>query len=275
MVDLKDISIITHIRIDNDDRLENIRLRNEIMLSLSVNAEIIIVEDDRHPKLEDEFKGNSSIKYLKFHNEGNYNKNKAYNIGGLSTDRKYLVFLDADCIIHPRFFKGVTSDPTGIEDMMLYPYNRYALYLNPNAKIALQRNISYDTLTKFTPKIELKHGLMSKYGHLFGDCPGGAFMMTRDFFSKINGFNPNFTGWGYEDTAFLTRIRRLEYKVGLIGGPDAIMFHLHHGDVSRGEVATRRVLTSKSHNNRALYKSVNNMTKDQAEKYSNTWSLYD
>jgi len=145
--------------------------------------------------------------------------------------------------------------------------------MTPTAKARFKSDFRYEKLESFIPKGILHHGMINGDGHLFGNCPGGSFFMTKNFFNKVNGFNPNFKGWGYEDTAFLTRVQRLGHYVGLVNGAQHMIFHMHHGDVSKGEVAARGILNKQSHNNRNIYNKVNKMTKPQAEAFSKTWTL--
>lgn len=273
MIDLKDISIITHIRLDNKDRLENLILRNRMLKSLSKNAQYIIVEDDSEEKLKSEMEIEDDYGFIE--NHASHVKNSAYNMGASMSDRKYMIFLDADCIIHPKIFKQLTKSNSSIFDGLVYPYNRYALYMSPSSKMLLKKNFSYDTLDRIRPKGVIAHGMNGECGHLYANCPGGSFMMTHEVFNKVNGFNPAFRGWGYEDTEFVTRINRLGLPMATVGGDENMMFHLHHGDVSKGDTHARGKFLGMgdTQNNKAIYEKLAAMTKVEAEQYSKGWVL--
>lgn len=273
MIDLKDVSIITHLRLDNKDRLENLLLRNKLIKSLSKNAQFIVVEDDTQEKAVYELDDDDL--YFFYENKGSHRKNTAYNIGAGMSTRKYMIFLDADCIIHPKIFEKLTKQDESIFEGLVYPYNRCALYLSPIGKKIFKETPTYETLTSITPKQKLTHGLQGRYGHLYANCPGGSYMMTHDFFEKVNGYNPNFAGWGYEDTEFLTRTNRLGFEHTKVGGDQNIMFHLHHGDANKSDTAARAkfLSTQDTKNNERIYKEVSKMSKDEAEAYIKSWTL--
>lgn len=274
MIDLSEVSIISHLRLENKDRLDNLILRNKIMKSLSINSQFIIVEDDTTPKLPNNILDGDDI-YHFIENNGSYTKNIAYNKGAELSTRPYMVFLDVDCILHPKLLTGLITHESQLFNGLVFPYNRFALYMTPFSKRLLNANPTYDTLTGFIPPAKLSHGIRSKLGHLFGNCPGGSYMMNQDFFHKVNGFNPNFKGWGYEDTAFLTTIQRLGITVNKVGGSANMMFHLHHGDVNNGEVFARgkHLDTIATQHNKRICDEIEGMTKPEAEEYIKSWTL--
>lgn len=272
MINLKDVSIITHIRLDNKDRLENLILRNKVLKSLSKNAEFIVVEDDIQEKVKCELDDGDLYGFFK--NDKGHMKNHAYNIGASMSTRKYMVFLDADCIIHPKVFKGLVNTDQSTFDGLVYPYNRFALYLTPIAKQMFRQEPTYETLVKMAPTEPFRHGLSGTCGHLYGNCPGGSFMMTHKFFDKVNGFNPEFRGWGYEDTEFLTRIDRLGLTHSHVSGDTNMMFHLHHGETDKSDTAARGKFlgTKDTRNNKRIYEEVAKMSVKEAEAYCKRWT---
>jgi len=163
MIDLKDISIITHIRIDNPDRLENLLLRNKMLKSLSVNGEFIMVEDDNTEKVKQYIP--DDVHYF-YKNSGLHNKNHAYNLGAKIATRDYMVFLDADCIAHPRIWAGLVKNikdgNLDGDNSLIYPYNRCAMYMSPSAKQKLKNNFKYETLeNEIAPPPPLLHGTIN------------------------------------------------------------------------------------------------------------------
>ena len=99
-------------------------------------------------------------------------------------------------------------------------------------------------------------------------------MMTHDFFDTVNGFNPNFRGWGYEDTEFLTRVNRLGFEHTKVEGDDSLMYHLHHGETNMSDTLARQhfLSTKDTKNNERIYKNVATMSKSLAEEYCKTWT---
>ena len=56
---------------------------------------------------------------------------------------------------------------------------------------------------------------------------GGINIMKKENFYKVGGFDPNFQGWGFEDTAFSNM---MEASVGPIGFGSSKLRHLYHAD---------------------------------------------
>jgi predicted glycosyltransferase involved in capsule biosynthesis len=272
MIDLSDVSIITHIRVDVEDRLENLATRNKYLMGLSENAEFILVEDDDTPKVPKELYDNQKYTFIK--NTGGFQKNHSYNVGASMASRKYLVFLDVDCLMHPKNIIKASENGM-LNDGFVYPFNSFALYLNKEAKNIFMGDPTHETVRKLFDNKLPTHGLITNYGHWFKDCPGGCFMMSADFFKKVNGFNPNYKGWGHEDQSFKERIAKMGYSVNTLGGKDTSMIHLHHGDTSDGEISLRVGFSSSAGAklNKQLLEKMRTFSPNDMIEYCKTWEL--
>lgn len=263
LIDYSNISIITHIRVDGDDRLENLHIRNEVFHKYCKNLEFVTVEDDvtrKTPKMD------NTIYHLT-ENGGLYNKNKSYNIGFNMTDRPYVLFLDVDCIIDPNIIFNVVNRAEGIlEKSFVYPFE-YVLYLKEQYKQEFKRHKTIESLILQTREIEKTHDNNSKFGRLFTGSCGGAILASRHMFERFNGFNPNFEGWGFEDSEFRDRIIKLGKPPVRI--KNVMLYHLPHGD----HFTNRNVQTIKAVNNKKIYESVLKMSEYECWEYIKTWKL--
>lgn len=264
-LDFKDISIISHIRIDTNDRLENLLLRNSIFERHCQNLEFVNIEDDiqrRFPRINNEI-------YHLTNNSGLYNKNLSYNIGSNLTDRKYYVFLDIDCIIDPNVLYSITKHSNTVEKLnesIIYPFE-YVIYLKEAVKKTFRNKPTLENLIINAKKLKVDKNNIGETGALIVNSCGGCIVSERNFFKSVNGFNPNFEGWGYEDSEFRDRLKILEKKpFRFLGG---YIYHLPHGDhfFQRGK-QDREAKT-----NKAEYNKVCKMTKDECMEYMKTWKL--
>ena len=97
---------------------------------------------------------------------------------------------------------------------------------------------------------------------------GGCLVMSRDCFKDVNGFNPNFINWGYEDNEIVTRCHKLKKNVILANTKDPYLFHLPHHDVE-GDKSVHDFYT----NNQTEYMKVCEMNYNDLQKYIKTWKL--
>lgn len=264
-LDFKNISIISHIRIDNKDRLENFLLRNSIFESRCENLEFVNVEDDiqrRIPQINREV-------YKLTNNSGLYNKNLSYNIGSKLTDRKYLIFLDIDCIIEPHTIKCITEHPKtvlNLQNTVIYPFE-YVVYLKNDVKNKFKKNPTLENLILNSKKLDTSKNNLGESGALIKNSCGGCFILEKDFFKSVNGFNPNFYGWGYEDSEFRDRLKILDKNP--IRALGSYMYHLPHGE----HYFRRDKQDRLAEHNKKEYNKIINMSKEQCLEYMKTWKL--
>lgn len=259
--DYKDISIITHIRVDDSSRLENFKLRNDFFRRYCVNLEFVNVEDDierKIPESDDEI-------YHLTGNNGPYNKNLAYNKGFNLTKRPYVLFLDVDCVLDPSVPLKI-STLNEIHSKIILAYD-YVLYLKENIKENIKGNITIDKLNEIKINIDTGKDNTNSYGRLFTGSCGGAIITHRDVFKSVNGFNPFFFGWGYEDSEFRERLAILDKR--MLRSVGIMMFHLPHGK----HFTNRTKETLGARHNKIEYDKVIKMNKQQCEQYIKTWTL--
>jgi len=254
-IDFSDISIISHVRVDNPDRLKNFRIRNEFYRKYCDNLEMIHVEDDVKTKCNP----NPVDKYMLTNNSGIYNKNASYNKGVELSDRKYYLFLDVDCVISPNVVKLMADQFGG--DSVIYPYKK-VLYSTKAFAQHFAQTMSTQSLVGCKPKC----------GRVFMDSCGGAILLSREMFVKTGGFNPNFTGWGYEDTEYRDRCKKMETRI-VRPSDDITMLHLFHGEHSFNRSKQTRSLQYKQ-NKRELDK-VRGMTPEQCVNHMKGWDIYE
>ena len=261
-IDFSKISIVSHIRVDGRDRIENLVLRNTFFEKYCSNLEFVNVEDDVVRKIP---RMNNEIYHLT-ENAGGYNKNLSYNIGFGLTNRPYVLFLDVDCVTDPNLLVKIANETNFLEEKIIYPYE-YVYYLKQHIKDLFKKNINLENLILSTKKTNKDRDNTDENGRLFTGSCGGAIFTNKQNFIDVNGFNPNFTGWGYEDSEFRDRLDILGKRP--IRLKHNILYHLPHGE----HYTQRGKQTINAKHNKAEYDKVINMTREQCAEYTKTWKL--
>ena len=289
MHNFKDISIIIHCRIDNEERGKNAKLVYDFYKRNTKDSQVIFIEDDAEAKLFDYVNIDENDNHVITGNTGNWHKTKCYNDGATISEREYLYFLDLDVIVHPKYICEASSTDSDL----IIAYNGQSLYLNYDAKRIFEKNNSYECLESFIPsewRFEgelLNHNIKavqdyntSKTGsplNMYKHCMapnnkavGGCVVTKRDTFFKYKGFNPNFIGWGYEDNELPTRVHKLGYNVTRINHPEALLFHLPHDPVGGdpGKSAHKD-----SNSNHTEMDKIDHISKQDLEEYIKTWNV--
>jgi GT2 family glycosyltransferase len=289
MYDFRDISIIVHCRIDNEERGKNATLVYNFYKDHTTNCQFIFVEDDIENKLSKYVSTDDIDIHLMTNNNDIWHKTGSYNLGAKASSRKYLYFLDLDVIVHPKHIcQAITTD----SDLVI-GYNGQAIYLTYNAKRLLEDDPTYTKLECFIPRDWLCSGELvndnikivqdyrtSQTGtplNMYEFCMapnnsavGGCVITPRETFFEYKGFNPNFFGWGYEDNELPTRVDKLGYNVSRINSPEALLFHLPHDPVTGDPSKNAH---SDSNTNYIEMDKINNISKTELKEYIKTWNV--
>jgi predicted glycosyltransferase involved in capsule biosynthesis len=306
MEDLKDIDIIVATRIDNHERAMNAFLMYKFFKDHTINSKFIFVEDSTSPILQGCIPIEDTDKIYFEQNgycddpgmthelkEGFFRKCRSYNIGIEKSDRKFLLFLDLDCVVNPKQIIGIL-DKIKKKRRFGICYNGQPAYLNYNAKQKFADAPLFSTLEGFHPDSKLlevaldnrRRGFPSwpdslKYEHckiLGVNACGGCLLGMKKDFIKIGGFNENFAGWGYEDTEIISRIRILYGKSPSLDwekdhepfyrceNKEDFLFHFPH---TKESVTSRQVVLT---SNKQESDKVEGMNTKELTKYIKKWT---
>lgn len=212
-----------------------------------VPADRIIVADDGSSEptreLVERFATRLPITHVWQPDDG-FRLSEIRNKAAARSGEDYLVFLDGDCIPHPRFVAD------------------HRTYARPGTIMLAQRCAILGFHGTVVPRSPSLPGVCSLFvrkrvlsdGPRFGvgwnrairgvlkglrlPCPiyrsctanetrGGNLGVWREDFLRVNGFDESFKGWGFEDIDFSRRVIRLGIKPKqLIGG--AVCYHIDH-----------------------------------------------
>jgi predicted glycosyltransferase involved in capsule biosynthesis len=195
-----DCSYIIPFKFDGD-RLDGLlRVVNNIK---SLDIEIILVEQISNINISD-YIGNE-IKHIKVDQEGPFNKSKLMNIGYKSTNSRFLIFGDADCLIDPKILNESINFLNDFD--FVCPKNK-VIDLDIN-----ESDLSYNEIYS-----------IDRFGRDFTPTSGGLSLFERKSFEKIKGWPEEFIGWGKEDYAMDIKINSfLKSKI-----MENNLYHLYH-----------------------------------------------
>lgn len=258
------ITFLYHIRIDTKERAKNLALNSNYYKKMFPDSEFIVVEDNSKPTITP----NKDYKVLFFKNEGPHQKCTGYNIGANAATNNILCFVDADTLVSKENMNESLLQLEKISNSIIIGYNGTAIYFNYNVKNQLnETNLTYDFLNSFVEQDKIYTWYRNNdYLITNTKAVGGCLLMTKKTFKDINGFNPNFKGWGYEDNEIISRARILGYPIYAINTDKPYLFHLPHEEVERDK--SKHGYYSF---NEQLIRKIEAMDKSQLQEYIKTW----
>jgi GT2 family glycosyltransferase len=179
------------------------------------------------------------------------------NLGAREAAGQYVIFLNNDMRVDPRFVKGlvaaIRSDPEAVcagakilnWDGSKFDFAGAALHF---AGYGYQIGLG-------TPFAE---GLFSEVRPILFPC-GGAMMIDRQVFLEVGGFDEKYFIY-FEDVDLGWRLWVLGYKV--VFAPEAVVYHHHHGTMRSVSDFRKRVL----HKRNTLYSVIKNYHEDSLKR---------
>ena len=216
-IDLKDVTFIIPIRIDSVERLDNLQVVTDYILSLC-NTNIFVVEGhNRNTGIVKKIL-HPSIHY--FFNEDDmdiFHRTRYINAMARLVDTSYVAVWDADVIIPSiQFDLSIKCLRNGISDMVI-PYNGKFLETGFSLRNQYFSTKDMSVLEKNNDSMKL----------LFGSsATGGGFFIDKKEYQMAGMENENFFGWGMEDGERVKRLKILGFNISRINcGP---MYHFSH-----------------------------------------------
>lgn len=223
------ISFIIHYRRDSDDRFNNFKVSVDYISKNFNGSQIIVINDsieidkDIIPICK-----NNGIKLLLCKNVDEFKKSYCFNYATSVAVHDILCFWDVDIIISQKYIrKAYEYILNGTYDHV-YPFNGIFIDIQKDMFNPYVLNYDFEGLEKhWTGKHASLHLASS-------ESPGGCNMISKKAFEKIGGYDARFIGWGFEDTDFLYRSKKIN-SVTYLQESDAICWHIHHDNAIRTE----------------------------------------
>lgn len=213
-------SFIISYRESDEERSTNLKMLLDYLYWLMDNdSEIILVEQDSESKVIkwiDDVKSNKHIKHIFIKNTGIFNKGWGYNIGAKMADSNRLIFNDADMFLKLDSYKHSINLLNRVD--VVNPYKAINYLSEETTNIFKQNNYSFSVTKLHTP--------VSTYV-----ITGGIFMMNKDKFLEIKGFDENCYGYGHEDDILDVKIKKLDLSLQTMNDVAAHVYHDDDGKV--------------------------------------------
>ena len=210
----------------------------ESALNQSVLPNEIIICDDGSKEetalLIDKYKKISPVPIIHvWQPDAGFQLGKIRNRGVAASNYEYLLQVDGDIILHKHYVKDQLSVASPGN---FYCGNRYylskeiteQLLLDPKKKVKIPLVIAKNAWSRIYLPFLIKP--FSKYYHFkyeYYSAHGHSMSIWKDDFIAVNGYDEDFTSWGWEDTDLVLRLIKKKVKLQFIrlGG---IQYHLYH-----------------------------------------------
>lgn len=227
---IPELSIIIHYRKDSDDREKNLRTLLRFLSTNFITKDIIVVNDERNfngknPKWIQEYATLFCIE-----NDDEFKKSFCFNYGALAATGEVLCFWDVDVLIDPEAITEAYDDIFSRKEFdHVYPFNGTFV----DVKREEIEKFIVDSTVDFSGLFEAWKSGNTSYEFASGESPGGCNLISRKAFSRIEGYDHRFIGWGFEDTDFLNRSRRVNRLKYF--NDNSVCWHTHHENAIRTE----------------------------------------
>lgn len=218
---------------------------------MGADFEVIIADDGSKEAIRIQIErlitsSSLDIKHV-WHPDTGWNKNTILNTAIRSSSKQYLIFIDGDCLLHPKFVQNhlrYAEEGVILTGRRVNLSSRVSKKLNTELinKGYLQFTISLDLLKDVPAKKvrDLEQGFYvgkSKFGDWLNrkdkGVLGSNFSLFKTDIQKVNGFDERFKEPAAgEDTDIEARLRRLGMKVKTVRNR-AIQYHLYHKELPR------------------------------------------
>lgn len=253
MLDLRDVSFIVPVKIDQKNRLINLDILLKY-LTKHFNTNIIIGESDT--------KGydNGVIKrmcksYLFIHEETQFfNRMKVINKLASLVSTKILVIQDTDVLLPVGQYTEAADKIINYGYDLVYPYdgNFYNVTENVVKRISKELSVNFidpKTCSNMRPE---------------GNSVGGILFWNRDKFKECGGCNERFISWGFDDNEIYDRASILGKKICRCNGQ---LYHLRHSPSLNSLNGSHQYYKS----NEQEWLKVKNMSKIELINYIKSW----
>jgi predicted glycosyltransferase involved in capsule biosynthesis len=253
MLDLRDVSFIIPVRIDQKSRLNNLDILLRY-LTKHFNTNIIVGESDTRVY------GNGVIKkmcnnYIFIHEETPFfNRMKVINKLASLVSTKILVIQDTDVLLPVEQYIEATDKIVNYGYDLIYPYdgNFYNVPEGMIERISKELSVNFidpKTCSNMRPE---------------GNSVGGILFWDRSKFKECGGCNEKFISWGFEDNEIYDRTIILGKKIGRCNGQ---LYHLRHSPSLNSLNGSHQYYKS----NEQEWLKVKNMSKSELITYTKSW----
>jgi hypothetical protein len=258
MFNLKDVTFLIPVKVDQSERLRNINILISYLRKY-LDTHIIVAETGPKAYNNYEIRTNHLDGYYLIPETSEYlNRMKLVNFLAKQATTRIIVIQDTDVLLYPEQYVEATKKILEESYGLVYPYNGN-FYNVPD---------QYIWAIKGTLDVDFVDPASCLNMRPAGDSIGGILFWDRDKFLEIGGCNEKFMSWGFDDNEIYDRASILRVKIGRC---DKGLFHLNH-----------KSSLNSLNGNHPYYKSneqewlkVKNMTKEELIAYTTggSWNV--
>lgn len=226
LTQLPELSIIIHYRKDCEDREFNLRtLLRYISTTFKVCDTYVVVDERVHSEEKIPLWAKEYANIIFVQNDDEFRKSFCFNRAAEVAKGGVFCFWDVDALIEAKYIEEAYSK---ILEQKTYDH----VYPFSGVFVDVKKNFFSEFIDTFD-FVKLNEQLTSKdIGFYNGNVqvasnisPGGCTMISKEAFFKMGGFDENFIGWGFEDTDFRERSKKIN-RVGYLDSN--ALWHLSH-----------------------------------------------
>lgn len=204
--------------------------------------EVIVVDNDEKPTIEKRLRQKfPDVIYL--HPRSNLGFSSANNFGSQKSSGKYLFFLNPDTLVCLSAIKhlvnflekrkrfAIVAPLLVDQNYQIYPYQGTEQLTPLSALFALSFLNKYFPNNFVSRKFWLKKWNKKSHRQV-AVIPGSAFLIRKNVFSQINGFDPRFFLY-FEESDLCLRIQKMGYLIAI--EPKAHVLHFWHGSTPKNQ----------------------------------------
>lgn len=214
--DLKDITFLILIRLDSIERLENILIITQFLVTnFDTNIDVLECSPYNNGMLEKLLDKEVKYSFLKDRDPILF-RTKFINQMAKRAKTPYISVWDADVLFPVNQITGAVELLRKDEADFVIPYEKQALEISGSLRMLYIQENDINTL--------LDNAMLMK--EIYAPNPmGGAFFCSLKLFYEAGMENEKFYGWGMEDCERHYRWKRSGYRIKRETGP---LFHLTH-----------------------------------------------
>lgn len=201
---INSFSFLLPVRIDNHDRLNNLKASLNYLNRFFPDCEILLVENDEVKKCAD-LHLTYPHKYYFISNVKSFCKSETINFGLLKSTRPHFVVWDVDCLIQPYLLHTAHKILSGGKIHIVLPHNELFINIKGSLKQKVSGTLNLDEVPHFKklPK-NINHPDIEVY-----PIPSGIVAFNKKTLIRIGGYNKKLSSYGWEDIEILKRSKKL------------------------------------------------------------------
>jgi len=263
ILNLSNASFLVSVRLETNERLKNLKMTTQFYRDNLANCEFCFVEADSQPRMEENGLLSKNDKYFFWDYSSLFKRGECLNKASKLSTRDFYICIDTDVIVDPQALCESIEIINNYDIGIMYPYNGRFMYTTKQYKnFVLKHVINIKRL-----KADLNS--RAKQVCVHPESLAGCFIIKKDVFEKINGFNPNFIGWGYENDELVERMHKLDYTIERIGYNESCLWHIFHECKDTSPKDKQPNIKE----NELLCKMVTDMSSSEVKDYIKTWHI--